>query len=187
MPSFKTFAWFVWLYVEINRQTVSGVTHYYVVECGPGAGFFGASVVATGSSQIKTCADIIATPPVLTAASGFITLEPVDDIYRPFKKHCCGRQGTSQCPGCYEKVTRCVLRIYNEDDKMNVIIGQPNYEAYCVACPQKDCEMTCDNGNYAADYMIRSPTSRLVETFTTCRECDPGTFLTCVDKEQCTW
>jgi hypothetical protein len=169
--------WLVWLYILTKAGLVTGLTYYFVVDCN-NPSFTGATVASTGA--VKTCASLIYNPPIISPET--LVLQPLSDAYKVFRRSCCGQQATAECPGCYGQSTKCVLRFYIESDRTN-----PSYETFCTACLQQHCEMTCPNGKYAVGYMIPNPTSQLVETFTTCKDCKAGTFLTCVEDASCTW
>lgn len=96
---------------------------------------------------------------------------------------CCKQRGTAACPWCYGDEATCLVRLYNREDTRKRIF----LKAFCKMCPQINCDKTCPNGKYASDFVKPNPVSGLVEAVPDCVDCDPGTFLTCVDMAACVW
>ena len=57
----------------------------------------------------------------------------------------------------------------------------------CDFCVIGSCTTTCPNGTYATAYALADPESNVQMSDLTCISCAPGTWNTCVDKQDCSW
>lgn len=71
----------------------------------------------------------------------------------------------------------------------NTFIEKPGTEAglyFCKMCRQINCPITCSNGQYAVPSPVRNQ-YKILENPITCTPCPAGTWMTCINKPDCTY
>ena len=150
-----------------------------------------------GKDTEMTCAKVLTkeylNPYIMTAEvfvkpknyvrTGDVPLVP-DSKTMPLEriKDCCGSQ---ECQGCFSSNIRCVARIWHPNDFKNQ--KRMFWKGLCHLCLQVDCVNTCPNGKFAPAYMTRDKVNHMMDTSLQCRDCEPGTFNTCVFADTCSW
>ena len=113
-----------------------------------------------------------------TGGASFFTRD--EFFARETLKDCC--QSVKCAKGCFHELKPdCVLWVWNGEDRRALWYGQ------CDLCQQRDCENTCKNGQYVAEYSSTDPGNKLKDRKAECKSCPSGTFNTCTVESACTW
>ncbi len=127
------------------------------------------------SQLLKASGDDLRTRPVLLVPdTKSLPLEKIKD--------CCG---STECQGCFQTSLRCAARVWHPNDRNNQ--KRIFWKGLCHLCAQVDCGNTCPNGKFAQTFMTRDKVNHLMNLVMQCKDCEPGTFNTCIFSDTCRW